>query len=120
MQKVFAAALGTANINLDGTGTIVDVYIAPAAGGVVVERSAILRVTSTAGRVAWMIHRGGAGGWQLDAVMPIEARTVSASVPPVQVTEECRVPLQAGQKYGALIYAAEAAIAKVIAEEPSA
>ena len=114
MQKTYTMPLATANTNLDGTGTIVSVVTAPPGGCTIVQRAAIARVTTTAGRVSWFIKRQDV--WTLDAVMPVDARTVGATVPPFQCSESCSVPLQEGDQYGAAPYASEAMSAKVVTE----
>lgn len=76
--RTWMSLISTANTNLDGTGTIVDV-IPVSTMGILVELIRVQAiVTTTAGMVRLFLHDG--SNWRLYDELPVNARTPSASV----------------------------------------
>jgi len=115
MLKSHTAKLATANANLDGTGEIKDLIVAGPKGGRVVRRGYCAKVTTTLGWVSFYVDKG--DGWELDGLMPVDARTLSGTtVPPSAASEPCCTDLQPFWKYGAAMGKAEATIASIEVE----
>lgn len=79
-QVLAMAAIGTANTNRDGTGTIVTVYTAPAEGARISYIRVKAIVTTTAGMVRIYVATTSGGTPQLIAEIPVSAITPSGTV----------------------------------------
>jgi hypothetical protein len=118
---------GTANANLDGTGTIADITTAAPTEGVLIERLKIQAIAATtAGGVRLYIHDGST--WRLFQELSVAAKTPSATVRAAEAGRDdgilthdgwliLNMPLQSGYKLGAAPIAAEAFRATVIGGE---
>lgn len=101
-------ALSAANTNRDGTGTIVDIVTAAAAGTVIEKIVVQATATTTAGMVRLYVHNG--TDYRLFREYTIAAVTASASVACTRVAETFDVPLviPTGYKIAASTHNAEA------------
>ncbi|MEY2855621.1 MAG: hypothetical protein RL030_2753 [Pseudomonadota bacterium] len=109
---------GTANTNLDGTGTIADITDAAPVSGTMIEKLKIQAIsTTTAGAVRLYIYDGTT--WRLWQELSVAAKTVSATVRAAVAGADdgiltpdgwliCNFTLPSTWKLGAAPYQAEA------------
>jgi len=88
------ARINTANANLDGTGTIADIYTAGTSGALIYHIQVKAEVTTTAGMIRLYIKK--AGTYYIFDELIVTAITKSATVPSFVQTAPYNIKIEAG------------------------